>query len=293
MAEPAFLHSAISGYPVRRGKVRDVYDLGDTLAIIATDRISAFDWIMPTGIPGKGRILTQLSEFWFGWLGVPHHLLSTNLADFPAAFQAVGEPLVGRSMLCRKTRVIPMECVARGYLVGSGWKEYQATGAVCGEPLPPGFVHAAAFPRPLFTPAIKAESGHDENIPFSLMLRMVGPAVATELRERTLSIYERAAAYAQTRGLILADTKFEFGTLPDGEIILVDEVLTPDSSRFWPRDAYQPGGSPPSFDKQYLRDWLEQTGWNKESPPPALPDEIVANTLAKYEEALRRLTATE
>lgn len=284
------LQSEVPGYPRRQGKVRDVYDLGDRLVIVATDRISAFDWVMPTPIPEKGRILTAMSLFWFDWLKVPNHLISTDVADFPDAFRAQKEILEGRSMLVRKTNVVPFECVARGYLAGSGWKEYLASGTVCGIPLPPGLKDADALPTPIFTPATKAEEGHDENVSFEVMAKAVGMETATELRDRTLDVYRRAAAYAAGQGIILADTKFEWGRLPSGELILIDEVLTPDSSRYWPKETYQPGSSPPSFDKQFLRDWLETTGWDKASPPPELPAEVAAKTAAKYREALTRLT---
>ncbi|MBL8865973.1 MAG: phosphoribosylaminoimidazolesuccinocarboxamide synthase [Planctomycetia bacterium] len=283
------LQSSIPGYPKRQGKVRDVYDLGDTLAIVASDRISAFDWVMPTGIPGKGRLLTAMTKFWFDFLKVPNHFLSDTLEDLPAAFHH--EELRGRTMHVRKTQVIPIECVARGYLAGSGWKEYRRNGTVCGIPLPAGLKEADKLPEPIFTPATKAEEGHDENIDFERMTAIVGRETAEDLKRRTLDIYRKAAEYAETKGIILADTKFEFGRLPDGEIIVIDEVLTPDSSRYWPRESYRPGGSPPSFDKQFLRDWLETTGWDKASPPPALPEDIVAKTAAKYREALDRLTA--
>jgi phosphoribosylaminoimidazole-succinocarboxamide synthase len=265
-----------------------VYDLGETLVIIATDRISAFDWVLPTGIPDKGRVLTALSLFWFDWLKVPNHLLSTNLQDVPPAFRQ--EALVGRTMLVRKTQVVPVECVARGYLAGSGWKEYQRGGTVCGIPLPPGLREADRLPQPIFTPATKEEGGkHDENISFERMAELVGAETAAQLRDRTLDVYRRAAAYSETRGILLADTKLEWGRLPSGELILIDEVLTPDSSRFWPMDRYQPGRSPPSFDKQFVRDWLETTGWDKQSPPPELPAAVVEQTAAKYREALDRL----
>ncbi|MBX3399856.1 MAG: phosphoribosylaminoimidazolesuccinocarboxamide synthase [Gemmataceae bacterium] len=282
------LQSSIPGYPKRQGKVRDVYDLGDTLAIVASDRISAFDWVMPTGIPGKGRLLTAMTKFWFDFLKVPNHFLSDTLEDLPAAFHR--EELRGRTMHVRKTQVIPIECVARGYLAGSGWKEYRQNGTVCGIPLPAGLKEADKLPEPIFTPATKAEEGHDENIDFERMAAIVGRETAEDLKRRTLDIYRKAAEYAETKGIILADTKFEFGRLPGGEIIVIDEVLTPDSSRYWPRESYRPGGSPPSFDKQFLRDWLETTGWDKASPPPALPEDIVAKTAAKYREALDRLT---
>ena len=290
MPSEPLLQSQVPGFPCRRGKVRDVYDLGDALAIIATDRISAFDWVMPNGIPDKGRILTAMSVFWFGWLEVPHHLLSTDLANLPAAFR--NEQLAGRTMLVKKTEVVPVECVARGYLAGSGWKEYRAGGTVCGIPLAPGLQEAGKLPEPIFTPATKEEGGrHDENINFEVMAIQVGAATAAELRDRTLDVYRRAAEYAAGRGIILADTKLEWGRLPSGELILIDEVLTPDSSRFWPKDTYRPGTSPPSFDKQFVRDWLETTGWDKKSPPPELPAAVVEKTAAKYREALEKLTA--
>ena len=289
MPSEPLLQSQVPGFPRRQGKVRDVYDLGDTLAIVATDRISAFDWNMPNGIPEKGRILTAMSVFWFDWLKVPHHLLSTDLAKLPVALHL--EALRGRTMHVRKTTVVPVECVARGYLAGSGWKEYQSHGTVCGIPLPAGLREASKLPKPIFTPATKEEGGkHDENIRFERMAELVGLDTATELRDRTLDVYSRAAAYAESRGIILADTKLEWGRLPSGELILIDEVLTPDSSRFWPKDTYKPGASPPSFDKQFVRDWLENTGWDKKSPPPELPQEVMEKTAAKYREALEKLT---
>jgi phosphoribosylaminoimidazole-succinocarboxamide synthase len=290
MANPALTQSSVPGFPCRRGKVRDVYDLGDRLVIVATDRISAFDWVLPTPIPGKGRILTELTCFWLRWLGVPNHLLSTDLADMPAAFRAQGEVLNGRTMLVRKTDVVPFECVVRGYLSGSGWKDYKRSGHVCSIALPSGLREGEQLPEPIFTPATKAESGHDENVPFELMLDKAGKAVAEELRDRSLDVYRRAAEYARGRGIIIADTKFEWGRLPSKEMILIDEVLTPDSSRFWPSDQYQPGRAQPSYDKQFVRDWLESTPWDKNSPPPELPPEVVARTRAKYQEALERLT---
>ncbi len=291
MSIQPLLHSQVLGFTCRRGKVRDVYDLGDRLVIIATDRISAFDWVMPNGIPGKGCVLTELSTFWFNWLKVPNHVISTDLKDLPKAFQP--DVLQGRTMLVRKTEVIPVECVARGYLAGSGWKEYRTSGTVCGIPLPSGLTEASRLPEPIFTPATKAEQGmHDENISFETMAKQVGIETATTLRDRTLDVYRRASAYAEIRGIILADTKFEWGRLPSGELILIDEVLTPDSSRFWPKDTYRPGSSPPSFDKQFVRDWLETTGWDKKSPPPELPPEVVEKTGAKYREALLRLSGS-
>lgn len=289
-SDQPLMQTEIPGYPCRRGKVRDVYDLGDELAIVATDRISAFDWVMPTPIPGKGRILTTLTGFWLQWLQMPHHLLSCDVKDLPEPFQRQADQLAGRTMRVRKAQVIPFECVARGYLAGSGWKEYRQAGTVCGVPLPQGLREAEALPEPIFTPATKAEQGHDENVSFEQMAAVLGWALAEDLRRRTLEVYRRAAEYAGQRGLILADTKLEWGRLATGEIILVDEVLTPDSSRYWPQEAYAPGSSPPSFDKQYLRDWLESIGWDKCSPPPALPEEVVRRTQEKYQEALQRLT---
>jgi phosphoribosylaminoimidazole-succinocarboxamide synthase len=290
--EPIVLSTEVAEFPCRRGKVRDVYDLGDRLAIVATDRISAFDWVMPNGIPGKGRVLTALTLFWLKYLNVPNHLISTDVADLPEPFRQKASDFAGRTMLVRKTEVIPIECVARGYLAGSGWKEYRSSRTVCGIALPAGLQEASPLPEPIFTPATKAEQGlHDENISFEAMCAAVGSAAARELRDRTLDVYRRAAAFAQMRGIILADTKLEWGRLPSGELILIDEVLTPDSSRFWPKETYRPGMSPPSFDKQFVRDWLETTGWDKASPPPRLPDEVVQRTAAKYGEALERLAS--
>jgi phosphoribosylaminoimidazole-succinocarboxamide synthase len=288
MPNEPLMYSSVPGRAPRRGKVRDVYDLGDTLAIVATDRISAFDWVMPNGIADKGRVLTALSLFWFDWLNEPNHLISARLSDLPPEFRQ--PELDGRTMLVKKTAVVPVECVARGYLAGSGWKEYRERGTVCGIPLPAGLQLASALPEPIFTPATKAEDGaHDENISFEQMAAAVGRDTATELKARTLNVYDRAAAYAAARGIILADTKFEWGRLPSGELILIDEVLTPDSSRYWPAESYRPGASPPSFDKQFVRDWLETTPWDKCSPPPVLPPEVVAKSAEKYREALARL----
>jgi phosphoribosylaminoimidazole-succinocarboxamide synthase len=284
------LKSQVPGYPCRRGKVRDVYDLGDRLVIVATDRISAFDWVLPTPIPDKGRLLTALTLFWLDHLGGPHHLLGTDLAEMGPAFAERAAELEGRTCLVKKAAVVPVECVARGYLAGSGWKEYRERGTVCGLPLPPGLRQAERLPEPIFTPATKEESGHDQNIAFEEMGARVGPELADELRRRTLDLYRRGSEHARAKGIILADTKFEFGRLPGGEVILIDEVLTPDSSRFWPADEYRVGASPPSFDKQFVRDWLEASGWDKNSPPPQLPTEVVARTRAKYVEAYERLT---
>ncbi len=275
-----------------RGKVRDIYDLGDSLLIVATDRISAFDVVMPTPIPDKGKILTALSLFWFDFLKdtVPNHLLGADAGAFPEPCSPYQATLAGRSMWVRKAEPLPVECIVRGYLVGSGWKDYQKTGAVCGIPLPKGLKLAEKLPEPIFTPSTKAEKGaHDENISFSDLADRIGPELAARIRETTLTIYEKAAAYAMDKGIILADTKLEFG-LADGRLILIDEVLTPDSSRFWPADRYRPGSNPESFDKQYLRDYLVDIGWSPEQPPPELPETVVRNTRSRYLEALERLT---
>ena len=282
------LQSNITAYPRRQGKVRDVYDLGERLVIVATDRISAFDWVLPTPIPGKGRILTALTLFWLRWLNVPNHFLSDRPGDLPHEFRA--PEFAGRTMLVHKTEVLPIECVVRGYLAGSGWKDYRQTGAVCGISLPAGLQEGQQLPEPIFTPATKAETGHDQNISFDQMIADVGRVTATELRTKSLDVYRRASEYAAKKGMIVADTKFEWGRLPSGEIILIDEVLTPDSSRFWPADGYAPGRSQPSFDKQFVRDWLESTSWDKNSPPPELPASVVERTRAKYLEAVERLT---
>jgi phosphoribosylaminoimidazole-succinocarboxamide synthase len=280
--------------PCRRGKVRDVYDLGDIILIVASDRISAFDVIMPNGIPDKGRILTALSLFWFKrFASFDNHLLASDVNGYPASVRAYADQLTGRSMLVKKAAVIPIECVARGYLAGSGWKEYQKTQTVCGVKLPSGLRQCDRLPEPIFTPATKEESGHDINISFEESAQRIGAAVAATLRDRTLSLYHAAAEYAITRGVIIADTKFEFGRLPDGRIILIDEVLTPDSSRFWPQDQYTPGQGQPSFDKQFVRDYLEQIGWNKQPPVPSLPDDVVMRTREKYVEAYRKLTGRD
>ena len=291
----ALLDLEILGLPApRRGKVRNVFDLGDRLLFVASDRISAFDCVLPTGIPGKGRVLTQLSAWWFRRLAhvCPNHVLETDVRKFPPSLQAQADRLRGRSMLVRKTQVIPVECVARGYLIGGGWKDYQATGEVSGIRLRPGYRLADRLDAPIFTPAHKAETGHDENISFAGVVDRVGAARAEQLRSLTLRLYQEAAAYALTRGIIIADTKFEFGLIGD-ELILIDEVLTPDSSRFWPADSYAPGRSPPSFDKQYVRDYLETLTWDKRPPAPPLPQEVAERTGAKYVEAFRRLTGTE
>jgi phosphoribosylaminoimidazole-succinocarboxamide synthase len=278
--------------PAARGKVRDIYDLGDRLLLVATDRLSAFDVIMPTPIPDKGRVLTQLSLFWFSLLHdlIPNHVISAS--EFPFPFDRYAEELAGRSMVVCKTQPLPIECVARGYLSGSGWKEYQASGKVCGIALPPGLKESDRLPEPIFTPATKATSGHDENISFERSAEILGQPLAEKVRATTLGIYRRAAAYAEPRGILLADTKFEFGLL-DGELIWIDEALTPDSSRFWPAAQYKPGGPQPSFDKQFVRDYLERIHWPKTPPGPDLPPDVVAGTRAKYREAYRILAGRE
>ncbi|MGA2069326.1 MAG: phosphoribosylaminoimidazolesuccinocarboxamide synthase [Thermoguttaceae bacterium] len=283
------LQTALPGLPVRRGKVRDIYDLGDRLLLVSTDRLSAFDWVLPTGIPDKGRVLTQISAFWFDCLGEPNHLVTTDVERMDLPPLVDRRELAGRTTLCRKAAVVPIECVVRGYLAGSGWQEYQRSGTVCGIRLPAGLVESSRLPEPIFTPATKAEEGHDENISFERTVELVGRELAEELRRRSLDVFRRGAEYALGRGILIADTKFEFGQV-DGRLLLVDEVLTPDSSRFWPADQYAPGRPQPSFDKQFVRDWLSASGWDKNSPPPALPEEIVAKTRAKYVEAYERLT---
>ncbi len=274
-----------------RGKVRDNYAIGDRLLIVATDRISAFDYILATGIPGKGRVLTQLSIFWFDFLKdlVPTHFLTANVDEYPDPLPRFRDQLEGRSMLVKRARMIDIECVARGYLSGSGWKEYKQQGSVCGILLPAGLLESSEVPQPIFTPATKATSGHDENISFEQTASLIGAGLAAQLRDLTLAIYSKASAYAGSRGLILADTKFEFGFVGD-QLTLADEVLTPDSSRFWPRSFYQPGGPQPSYDKQYVRDYLEEIRWNKQPPAPALPPEVAQRTSEKYLEAYRLLT---
>jgi phosphoribosylaminoimidazole-succinocarboxamide synthase len=278
--------------PAARGKVRDIYDAGDKLLIVATDRLSAFDVILPTPIPDKGRVLTQLSLFWFDLLRdvIPNHVLSGT--EFPPPFDAYGEELAGRSMLVRKTEPLPMECVVRGYVSGSAWKDYQATGEICGIALPRGLRESERLPEPIFTPATKAATGHDENISFERAAALVGRDRARQVRDVSLEIYRRAEAYAEPRGILLADTKFEFGLLND-ELIWIDEALTPDSSRFWPAARYKPGGPQPSFDKQFVRDYLESIRWPKTPPGPELPPEVVAATRGKYREAYRILTGRE
>jgi len=283
---------AIPNRPKRSGKVREIYDLGDRLLIVATDRISAFDWILPTPIPDKGRVLNGLSAFWFERLGTSHHLLSTDLDDAGLELSAEGRAaLEGRVMIVRKADVVPFECVVRGYLAGGGWKEYRSSRSVSGCPLPEGLVEGDRLPEPIFTPATKAESGHDENVAFEQMARAIGDDLAARLRALSLDLYRRGAVHAESRGLILADTKFEFGhDRSTGELLLIDEALTPDSSRYWPLEAWSPGGPQPSFDKQFVREWLESTNWDKASPPPELPAEIVAKTREKYIHAYEQLT---
>jgi phosphoribosylaminoimidazole-succinocarboxamide synthase len=282
------LETNLAGYrSFAKGKVRDVYEDGDRLLIVATDRISAFDFILATGIPDKGRVLTQMTLFWLDYLSgvVPNHFLSADVSMLPPEYE-------GRSMWVRRADMFQVECVARGYLSGSGWKDYQRTGAVCGIALPAGLRESDALPEPLFTPATKAQSGHDENISFEQAAGIVGSDTAARLRDLTLALYRRASDYARTRGIIIADTKFEFGVV-DGAIVLADEVLTPDSSRFWPADRYEPGHAQPSYDKQYVRDYLESIHWNKQPPAPALPAEVAQRTSEKYKDAYRALTGRE
>ena len=294
MEEALLTTSIASGNLVSRGKVRDIYATDDALILVATDRISAFDSVLSPGIPGRGKILTSLSTFWFRRFGdtVPNHLMATELGDFPEPFNQHHE-LAGRSVYVQRLEPIPVECVARGYLAGSGWTEYQADGTVCGIELPAGLTESAKLPEPIFTPATKATDGHDENISFERMVGIVGQETAVRLRDLTLELYTAAADYARERGILIADTKFEFGFDGDGRIVWMDEALTPDSSRFWPVDDYQPGRSQASFDKQYVRDWLETSGWNKEPPAPVLPAEVVEGTLSRYSEAYRLLTGAD
>lgn len=275
-------------FPRRQGKVRDVYDLGDKLLVVSSDRISAFDWVMPNGIPDKGKILTQLSLFWFKVLGVNHHLISDQIPDEVLPYDPDGV-LIGRSMVVKKAQVIPFECVVRGYIEGSGWKDYQTNGAICGIKLPPGLRQCDRLAQPLFTPATKAEEGHDENVSFGIMSQKIGEDVAQRLMRMTLDVYTRGTSIAQERGIIIADTKLEWGW-HDGDIILIDEVLTPDSSRFWPANDWQPGRSQASFDKQFVREYLMSTSWDRNSPPPELPDSIIQQTRQRYLEAFERIT---
>jgi len=281
------------GQLVSRGKVRDIYSTDDALILVATDRISAFDCVLSPGIPGRGVILTQLSNFWFNrFADVPDHLVTTNLGDFPEPYRNHPE-LNGRSILVRRLDPIPVECVARGYITGSGWKDYLADGSICDIRLPADLRESDQLPEPIFTPATKATEGHDENISFDRTVEIIGGETAEALRDLTLRLYREAAAYALERGIIIADTKFEFGFDPDGRIVWMDEALTPDSSRFWPADSYEPGHSQPSYDKQYVRDWLEASDWDKLPPAPELPPEVVEGTLDRYREAYRQLTGEE
>jgi phosphoribosylaminoimidazole-succinocarboxamide synthase len=292
MNSQVILQTQLQGLvPPRRGKVRDIYDLGDKLLIVSTDRISAFDWVLPNGIPHKGKVLTKLSLFWFQQLShiIKNHIAESSVEDFPEVLQAHKSLLEGRSMLVRKAKVVPIECVVRGYLAGSGWKEYQETKSVCGIRLPDKLQQSSRLPEPIFTPATKEESGHDRNISHAEMANLVGNKVTQKLRDTSLRIYSEAAAYAIGRGIIIADTKFEFGIDDNGAIIWIDEALTPDSSRFWPKDQYQPGRDQPSFDKQVVRNYLETTGWDKQSPPPTVPDDIVKLTTEKYLEVSKLL----
>jgi phosphoribosylaminoimidazole-succinocarboxamide synthase len=291
MAQP-LLEVSIPGRPVdRRGKVRDIFHLGDQVLLVATDRISAFDWVNPVGVPDKGRILTQLALWWFDQMAdiIPHHIITTDVSEFPAPFCDHAAQLEGRSMLVKNCTMLPIEFVVRGYLAGSGWSEYRKHGTVCGIPLPPGLVESAELPEPIYTPATKAEEGHDINISPDGAARIIGEELNSQLAEISISIYNRGRALARERGIILCDTKFEFG-ICDGQPTLCDEILTPDSSRFWPADEYRPGGPQPSFDKQFVRDYLESTGWDKASPQPALPEDVVERTRERYLEAYTRLT---
>jgi phosphoribosylaminoimidazole-succinocarboxamide synthase len=293
----ALLTTNLGSIPlIGRGKVRDLYAIGDNLLLVATDRISAFDHVLATGIPGKGKILTQISLFWFDLLSdiVPNHIITADVREFPAELAPYADQLEGRSMLVKRANMFPVECVARGFLAGSGWKDYQATQSLCGIPLPAGLKDGSRLPEPIFTPATKSQDGaHDENISYTEVEQVIGSADATELKRLTLAIYAKASAHAESKGLILADTKFEFGRTGNGAgngIILADEVLTPDSSRFWDAAQWSPGGAQPSFDKQFVRDYLESIRWNKQAPAPALPDDVAARTQAKYLEAFRLLT---
>ena len=292
----ALLNSNLGALPLLgRGKVRDLYAVDEALLLVASDRISAFDHVLGSGIPGKGKILTQISLFWFDLLSdiVPNHVITADVNRYPSELRPFADQLEDRSMLVKRAKMFPVECVARGYLAGSGWKDYRATGAVCGIPLPAELLDGSRLPEPVFTPATKSEGGaHDENVSFDQVAAQIGGDDAAELRRLTLAIYNKAAAHAESRGLILADTKFEFGRV-DGRIILADEVLTPDSSRFWDASLWKPGGPQPSFDKQFVRDYLEAINWNKQAPAPSLPDDVVARTQAKYLEAFHRLTGRD
>jgi phosphoribosylaminoimidazole-succinocarboxamide synthase len=301
LAPPILQTTLADRPPDRQGKVRDIYDFGDRLLIVASDRISAFDYVLGSGIPDKGKVLTQISAFWFDRTRsiVSNHVIATDPANYPEPARAAATLLRGRSMLVTRTEPLPIECVARGYLSGSGWKDYRATGEVCSIRLPAGLRESDRLPQPIFTPATKAQSGHDINISESDAAGMIGAALLDRVRDLTLRLYGEGAAHAESRGIIVADTKFEFGLLPDDgrpaeeRVILIDEMLTPDSSRFWPQDGYRPGGAQPSFDKQFVRDYLERIQWNKQPPVPSLPDDVVARTREKYVEAFRRLTGRE
>ena len=283
------LQTSLPGLTPRKGKVRDIYDLGDSLLLVSSDRISAFDWVLPTAIPDKGKVLNQISVFWFGMFDTPNHLITTDVAQMPLPAGTDKNMFAGRTMHTKKCKVVPIECIVRGYLSGSGWAEYQKSETVCGQKLPSGLRDSDKLPEPIFTPSTKAETGHDENISFEQTVATVGQYIAEKLREKSLELFRRGAEYALTKGIIIADTKFEFGLL-DGELILIDEVLTPDSSRFWSAEKYQPGKGQPSLDKQFVRDWLIQSGWDKNSPPPELPPDVVENTRKKYVEAFEILT---
>ena len=284
------LQTSIPGMTPKRGKVRDIYDFGDKVLLVSSDRISAFDWILPTGVPDKGKVLNQTAEFWFETLGVRNHVITTDVTQMPFPEGTDLATFEGRSVLCEKTKVVPIECVVRGYLAGSGWKEYQKSQTVCGLKLPAGLVESSKLDEPIFTPSTKEETGHDQNVSFEETAERVGRDVAEKLRSMSLDIFKRGSEYAAKRGIIVADTKFEFGLTADGELILIDEVLTPDSSRFWPADLYEPGKGQPSFDKQFVRDWLLASGWDRNSTPPNLPDDVVLKTREKYLEAFERLT---
>lgn len=289
---PILLDTNLPGFEkIGRGKVRDIYAVDDMLLIVVTDRISAFDFVLASGIPDKGLVLNQMTLFWLQQLSsvVPNHLITADVAQYPSVLQQFADQLEGRSMLVRKADMIQVECVARGYLSGSGWKDYKRHGSVCGIPLPAGLEESARLPEPLFTPATKAQSGHDENISFDTMTGLIGSELTEQLSRLTLSLYQAAADYALARGIIIADTKFEFGFV-DGQLVLADEVLTPDSSRFWPADTYSPGGAQPSYDKQYVRDYLESIHWNKQPPAPSLPEEVAVRTSEKYKQAYQELT---
>jgi phosphoribosylaminoimidazole-succinocarboxamide synthase len=295
LAAPVLQTTLDTRRPDRQGKVRDIYDFGDRLVIVASDRISAFDYVLGSGIPDKGKVLSQISAFWFARTRgtVANHVLSTDPGDYPEPARAAADMLRGRSMLVTRTTPLPIECVARGYISGSGWKDYNTTGAVCGHQLPAGLRESDRLPQPLFTPATKAESGHDINIDEHQAVSLVGRKIFDQVRDLTLRLYAEGSAHAESCGIIVADTKFEFGLLPNGDVMLIDEMLTPDSSRFWPMDQYKPGGAQPSFDKQFVRDYLEAIRWNKQPPVPALPDDVVLKTREKYVEAFRRLTGKE